>query len=209
MMKRGETRRFLPCRMMLAGVIAGCLLFLTACAPKPLAQPPDYTLVSTAEIQLQQGEIVGSNIFSVYYGKEKAEYYRYILKNGIVQLMEEPADSEVRFYALTYGQFSDLLEDVLEQLKKDGLGMSDSEYGDPEILYTSVMAKTVTTKEPNTVSGPLRYMGYYVYSMEKRSLAKGDRVIVGREELGALRISNQWFGSLNGTIEFVYVLIAD
>jgi hypothetical protein len=194
---------------MLAGVLTICLLFLTACAPKPLTQPPDYALVSTAEIQLQQGKIISSNIFSVYYGKEKAEYYRYILENGVAQLREDPADSEVRFYALTYGRFSDLLEDVLEQLKKDGLGMSDSEHGDPEILYTSVTAKTVMTKEPNTVSGSLRYMGYYVYSLEKRTLVKGDQILVGREDLGALRISNQWFGSLNGTIEFVYVLIAD
>ena len=72
MIKQSEARCFLPRCTVLAGVLTICLLFLTACAPKPLTQPPDYTLVSTAEIRLQQGEIVGCNIFSVYYGKEKA-----------------------------------------------------------------------------------------------------------------------------------------
>ena len=97
MIKQSEARCFLPRCTVLAGVLVICLLFLTACAPKPLTQPPDYTLVSTAEIRLQQGEIVGCNIFSVYYGEEKAEYYRYILENGVAQLREDPADSEVRF----------------------------------------------------------------------------------------------------------------
>ena len=194
MIKQRESRCFLPRCRMLAGVLTICLLFLTACAPKPLTQPPDYTLVSTAEIRLQQGEIVGCNIFSVYYGEEKAEYYRYVLENGIAQLRMEEPQTGIRLKQLTYGQFVEVLEAVQAQLAQDGMGMKD---GDPEIRYP------ISIKNTNILD-----KRYYLYSLKTKALMK-DAGRTGQDEYGILRITNQWLGGEQAVTEYVYVVITD
>ena len=199
-------------RVGVMALLAAACLLLSACAQTPLTQPPAYTFVSNAEFALEQGEVIRQNIFTVYYGGTQAEYYRYRLNNGVVTLQEEAPTGSVTYTELTYGQLSPMIEAVLEQLRTDNLGMEDSPYGEPEILYQYGVFgsnEAIAQLEPGTVKGPLRYMGYYVYSIADQSLERGDGVMTGRYALGHLRVSNQMLGSLNGTIEYVYILIAD
>ena len=195
-------------------ILCLCLL-LCACSQPPSAQPPDYTLMSWAEIQLTQGEIAESSLFTVYYGEKQSEYYLYTLKDGIEQTKEAAPDSKVSFSELTYGQFVPLLRAVMKQLEADNLGMTKSTWGEPEIRYTPGKGLTgaqIAAMEPKT-SGSVRYTEYYIYSIGEDRLVKGDHVLTGRDALGMLSVYNHSVGTVHdGTIldiEYVYILIAD
>lgn len=191
-----------------------CLL-LCACSTPPAVRPPDYTLMSQAEIRLAQGEIAESSLFTVYYGEKQPEYYLYTLKDGIEQTKEAQPDSKVSFGELTYGQFVPLLRAVIDQLNTDNLGMTKSTQNEPEIDYRSGKSLTgtqIAAMKPKQ-NGPVRYTGYYIYYIGEDRLAKGDHVLTGRDELGMLSVYNDSIGIVyDGDIldlEYVYILIAD
>ena len=190
-------------------VLALLLVLVGICTLRPQVQPLEQAQMATAKIQLRQGKIENVNIFTTYCGKE-TKHYRYIRENGIEALRAEDPETGIDLKQLTYGEFSALLETVLVQMNKDGMGLADCEQGEREIQYP-ISAKNNDIREmvPGEGSGYLRYRGYYLYSLNNKKLLKGDGAKVGRDALGGLQITNQWMDSRQGTIDYIYVLIAD
>ncbi len=191
-------------------LLLSCLL-LSGCSSPPSSRPPEYSLVSSAEIQLKNGQIAQSDTVTYYYGEKTSEYYRCFLKNGIEYTTTEE-NFNISLGKLTYKQFSVMLQDVVKQLNTDRLGLTECPLGEPEIQYDATKNITGAEIAANEADeeGPFRYRGYYVYSLQERTLVKGDHVMVGRDDFGKLRVSDHSFHIFSEDhLEILYILIAD
>ena len=198
-------------KSILTALALACLL-LCACSPLPITEIPEDTCMSAAEILLEGDRIKEAYISTFSYANKTQRYYVQSERYGVKRTQEIGPKLDIGISDLTYGQFLRLLDDIKARLQQDAFGMTLIPQGDPEIEFAAAgyRSSSLIVAIPLGAEGnQVRYMGYYVYSLKDRTLTQGDHLMVGRDELGTLQVSNQWFGSDDYPVEYIYILLTD